>query len=162
MAIQSPQELFLLQLAQMYDIEQKLAQVLPELAREAQDPQARDAFLQHEQETQQHARNIEQCFQILGRQPLAVENHTVMGLKQDHDTFVQQHQTSGAILTMYDLNAAIQSEYLEMANYTSLIDAANNLGYQQCVPLLLHNLQQEEAAAEKLATIADQLGQQGA
>lgn len=93
---------------------------------------------------------------------MTVENHAVTGLKQDHDTFVQQQQPSGAILTMFDLNAGSQSEYLEMANYNSLIDAATNLGYQQCVPLFQQNLQQEEAAAKKLATIAHQLGQKGA
>lgn len=162
MAVKSPQELFLMQLAEMYNIEQNLVQVLPQLAQEAQSQQTKDAFLQHEQETRQHARNLEQCFQILGQQPMGVENHAVKSLKQDHDTFVQQQHPSGPILTMFDLNAGIQSEYLEMANYAGLIDAANNLGYQQCIPLFQQNLQQEEAAARKLATIAHQLGQQGA
>lgn len=162
MPVQSPQDLFMMQLSEMYDIEQKLAQILPQLANESQNRQAKEAFTQHEQETKQHVRNIEQCFQILGRQPVTMENHAVMGLKQDHDTFVQQQQPAGPILTMFDLNAGSQSEYLEMANYASLIDAANNLGYQQCVPLFQQNLQQEQAAAQKLATIAHQLGQQGA
>jgi ferritin-like metal-binding protein YciE len=161
-AIQSPQQLFLLQLCEMYDIEQKLTQVLPELAQEAQNPQAKEAFSQHLQETQQHVRNLEQCFQILGQKPVAMPNHTVVGLKQDHDSFVQQFQPSGPILTMFNLNAGCQSEHLEIANYNSLIDAANNLGFQQCVPLFQQNLQQEEAAAQKLSTIAHQLGQQGA
>jgi ferritin-like metal-binding protein YciE len=161
MAIQHPQDLFLLQLAEMYDIEQKLAQVLPELARETQDPQARQAFLEHEQETRQHVLNIQQCFQILGRQPVAMENHAVKGLKQDHDTFIQQHPPQD-ILTLFDLSAGSQSEYLEMAYYQSLIDAANTLGYQQCVPLFQQNLQQEMAAAQKLATISHQLSMKSA
>ncbi len=162
MAIQTPQALFLLQLAEMYDIEQKLAQMLPILAQEANESQAKEAFTQHEQETQQHAVNIEQCFQILGQKPMAVENHATIGLKQDHDTFVQQQQPSQDILTMFTLSAGSQSEYLEMANYNSLISAAKNLGYKQIVPLLQQNLQQEEAAAKKLATIAQKLGQQTA
>jgi ferritin-like metal-binding protein YciE len=162
MAIQQPQDLFLLQLAEMYDIEQKLVQVLPELAQETQDPQVRQAFLDHEQETRQHVLNIQQCFQILGRQPTTIENHAVKGLKQDHDTFVQQQHPSQNILTLFDLSAGSQSEYLEMACYQSLIDAANSLGYQQCVPLFQQNLQQEMAAAQKLATIAHQLSMQSA
>ena len=161
-AIQSPQQLFLLQLAEMYDIEQRLTQVLPELAQEVQNPEVKEAFSQHLQETQQHVRNLEQCFQILGQQPVAMPNHTVVGLKQDHDSFMQQFQPSDSILTMFDLNAGCQSEHLEIANYNSLIDAANNLGFQQCVPLFQQNLQQEEAAAQRLSTIAHQLGQQGA
>jgi ferritin-like metal-binding protein YciE len=162
MAIQQPQDLFLLQLAEIYDIEQKLVQVLPELAQETQNPQARQAFLEHEQETRQHILNIQQCFQLLGQQPKTMENHAVKGIKQDHDTFVQQQHPSQNILTLFDLNAGSQSEYLEMAHYQALIDAANTLGYKQCVPLFQQNLQQEMAAAQKLATIAHQLGQQGA
>jgi ferritin-like metal-binding protein YciE len=47
-----------------------------------------------------------------------------------------------------------------MAAYQSLIASADLLGYQQCVPLLKQNLQQEEAAAQKLARLALQLGKQ--
>lgn len=157
-AIQSPQDLFLYDLCAIYDAEQKLTQVLPTLAQEAQHPQVREAFTQHLQETQQHVRNLEQCFQILGRQPMGLENHAVAGLKQDHDAFLQQ-QPSPAALTMFDIAAGSKSEYLEMAAYSSLIDAANSLGLQQCVPLFQQNLQQEEAAAKKLAGLAHQLGQ---
>src|SRR5262245_23654307 len=114
MATQQPQDLFLLQLAEIYDIEQKLVQALLELAQETHHHEARQAFLEHEKETRQHVRNIEQCFQILGHQPVAVENHAIKGLKQDHDTFVQQQQPPQDILTMFDLHAGSQSEYLEM------------------------------------------------
>jgi len=158
-AIQSPRDLFYYDLCAMYDAEQKLVQVLPQLAQECQDNQAREAFTQHEQETRQHVRNLEQCFQILGSQPTALENHTINGLKQDHDTFVQQQPPREA-LTMYDIDAGYQSEHIEMAAYYRLIDAAHSMGLQQCVQLFQQNLQQDEAEAKKLATIGHQLNQQ--
>ena len=157
-AIESPQDLFNYNLCAMYDVEQKLVQVLPVLAKEAQNPQVREAFMQHEQETRQHVRNLEQCFQILGRKPMALENHAVAGLKQDHDAFAQS-QPSAEVLMMFDLGAGSKSEYLEMAAYNALIDEANSLGLQQCIPLFQQNLQQEEAAAKKLAMLSHQLGQ---
>ena len=160
-AIQSPRDLFYYDLCAMYDAEQKLVQVLPQLAQECQDKQASDAFTQHEQETRQHVRNLEQCFQILGSQPMALENHTINGLKQDHDTFVQQQPPREA-LTMYDIDAGYQSEHIEMAAYYRLIDAAHSMGLQQCVQLFQQNLQQDEAEAKKLAIIAHQLNQQAA
>jgi ferritin-like metal-binding protein YciE len=158
-AIQSPRDLFYYDLCAMYDAEQKLVQVLPQLAQECQDNQAREAFTQHEQETRQHVRNLEQCFQILGSQPMALENHTINGLKQDHDTFVQQQPPREA-LTMFDIDASYQGEHIEMAAYHRLIDTANSMGLQQCVQLFQQNLQQDEAEAKKLATIAHQLNQQ--
>ncbi|TMD74094.1 MAG: DUF892 family protein, partial [Chloroflexi bacterium] len=51
MAIQSPRDLFLYGLCSMYDVERKLDQMLPILAQESLDAQAREAFTQHEQET---------------------------------------------------------------------------------------------------------------
>jgi ferritin-like metal-binding protein YciE len=157
-AIQSPQDLFLYNLCAMYDVEEKLTLVLPALAQEVHHPEVRTAFLRHLQETQQHMRNLEQCFQILGHQPMALKNHAVAGLKKDHDDFLQQHPSKEA-LTMFDIVAAFKSEYLEMAAYNGLIDAAINLGLQQCVALFQQNLQQEEAAARELAILAQHLGQ---
>ena len=159
MAIQSPRDLFLYGLCAMYDVERKLDQMLPILAQESLDAQAREAFTQHEQETRQQISNLEQCFQILGSQPMIVENNMVAGLRRDHDTFLQQQPPAQA-LTMFDLYAGYQSECLEIAGYNSLIDAANSIGLSQCVPLLQQNLQQEIAASQKLAALAHQLGLQ--
>ena len=159
MAIQSPRDLFLYGLCAMYDVERKLDQMLPILAQESLDAQAREAFTQHEQETRQHISNLEQCFQILGSQPMIVESNMVAGLRRDHDAFLQQQPPAQA-LTMFDLYAGYQSECLEIAGYNSLIDAANSIGLSQCVPLLQQNLQQEIAASQKLAALAHQLGLQ--
>lgn len=154
-AIQSPRDLFFYDLCVMYDIEQKLVNMLPVMAQECVDQQASDTFNQHLQETQQHIRNLEQCFQILGGQPMALENHTIAGLKQDHDTFMQQQQPIEAV-TLFDLHAGYQSECLEIAAYHNLIDEANSLGLQDCAQLFQQNLQQEINASKKLADIAHQ------
>src|SRR2546423_5642752 len=159
MAIQSPRDLFLYGLCAMYDVERKLDQMLPILAQESLDAQAREAFTEHEQETRQHISNLEQCFQILGSQPMIVESNMVAGLRRDHDAFLQQQPPAQA-LTMFDLYAGYQSECLEIAGYHNLIDAANSIGLSQCVPLLQQNLQQEIAASQKLAALAHQLGLQ--
>jgi len=158
-AIQSPRDLFFYDLCVMYDVEQKLVNMLPVLAQECADPQARDAFTQHEQETRQHIRNLEQCFRILGGQPMPLENHMTAGLKQDHDSFLQRQQPAEAV-TLFDLHTGYQSEYLEIAAYQNLIDEANSLGLQDCALLFQQNLQQEINASKKLAALAHQYEQQ--
>ena len=158
-AIQSPRDLFFYDLCVMYDVEQKLMDMLPVLAQECVEPQARDTFTLHEQETRQHIRNLEQCFQLMGSQPMSLENHMTAGLKQDHDTFLQQQQPVEAV-TLFDLHAGYQSECLEIAAYHNLIDEANSLGLQDCAQLFQQNLQQEINASKKLAEIAHQYEQQ--
>ena len=156
--IQSPRDLFLYDLCAMYDIEQKMVRMLPVLAQECLDNQARQTFMLHEQETQQHIRNLEQCFQMLGSQPMGIENHTAAGLQQDHDSFLQQKPPVEAV-SMFVIHCGYQSECLEIAAYHDLIDKANSLGLQDCVQLLQLNLQQEVNASTTLAAISHQVGQ---
>ncbi|HYX49629.1 MAG TPA: DUF892 family protein [Ktedonobacteraceae bacterium] len=156
--IQSPKDLFFYDLCAMYDIEQKMVLMLPVFAQECMDNQARQAFMLHEQETRQHIRNLEQCFQILGSQPMGIENHTAAGLRQDHDDFLQQKPPVEAV-SMFVLHSGYQSECLEIAAYHDLIDKANSLGLQDCVQLFQQNLQQEVNASTTLAAIAHQFGQ---
>jgi ferritin-like metal-binding protein YciE len=142
----------------MYDIEQKMVRMLPVLAQECLDTQGRQAFIMHEQETRQHIRNLERCFQILGSQPSSIENYTAAGLQRDHDIFLQQKPPAEAV-SMFVLHSGYQSECLEIAAYYELIDEANSLGLQDCVQLFQQNLQQEVNASNTLAAIVHQLGQ---
>ena len=158
MAIQNPRDLFLYDLRAMYDLEQKMAQMLPVLAQECMDNAAREAFVTHEAETRQHILNLEQCFQMLGSQPATLENNAAAGLKKDHDAFLQQQPPPQALI-LFDVRAGYLSECLEIAAYRNLIDAANGLGLSDCVLLMQQNLQQETDAAQKLSAIARQYTQ---
>jgi|SRR6266436_5881789 len=159
MAVQSMNELFMTELGDIYSAEQMILLMLPELAKESDNPQAREAFQLHEQETRQHVRNLEQCFQILGQQPSKMACYAVAGLKQEHDTFLKE-KPSPAILTAFDLGAACKTEYYEMASYKGLIEKATLMGQQQVAQLLQRNFEQEQAMAQRLESISRQLSQQ--
>lgn len=158
MAIQNPRDLFLYDLRAMYDLEQKMAQMLPILAQECMDNEAREAFVTHEAETRQHISNLEQCFQVLGSQPATLENNAAAGLAKDHDNFLQQQPPPQALI-LFDVRAGYLNECLEIAAYRNLIDAANGLGLADCVRLMQQNLQQEVNAAQKLSAIAQRYNQ---
>ncbi len=159
MPMNSPQELLLHDLGDIYDAEQRILQILPTLASECQDPQATQAYRTHEQQTRQQIQNLEQCFQILGQQPQRVPCLAVQGLKQEHDSFLKDNP-SQAILTMFDLGAAFKTEHYEIASYLSLIEAARAMNQPQIVQLLQHNLQQAEWMAQQVSQISRQLDQQ--
>lgn len=71
MPVQTQKDLFLHELGDIYDAEQRIKNILPEMAKEAQDPDIKKAFEQHLTETNQQINNIEQCFKVLGVQPKA-------------------------------------------------------------------------------------------
>lgn len=159
MSIKSPQELFLHDLADMYDAEHRILQILPQLAQESTNDQAKQAYQQHEQETQQQIKNIDQVFQLMGQQPKREACAVVQGLKQEHDSF-KKDGPSDQILTMFDLGAAFKTEHYEIASYTGLIEKCQLMGQSQCAQLLQQNLKQEEAMAQRVQQIGKQLGQQ--
>ncbi|HEU5199605.1 MAG TPA: DUF892 family protein [Ktedonobacterales bacterium] len=159
MAIQNVQQLFVHELGDIYDAEQRILQMLPQMANEASDGQVKSAFQYHEQQTRQQVKNLEQCFQMLGEQPKRTSCQVIAGLKQEHDSFVKENPSS-EMLTMFDLGGAAKTEHYEIASYQGLIEKANLLGKKDCVQLLQQNLSQEEEMAQKITQISKQMGKQ--
>lgn len=135
MAMQTANDLFLHELGDMYDAEQRIEQTLPTLEQEAANDQVRQAFSMHLQQTREHIRNLDQVFQILGTKAPKVTCMAIQGLKQEHDTFVKEGP-SQQVLTMFDIGAASKTEHYEIASYQGLIEKARLMGQHQIVQLL--------------------------
>lgn len=159
MSMQSPKDLFVYQLQDIYDAEQKIAQSLPLMAKEVQNQQVRSAFEQHVQETRQQISNLEQCFQELGVKPEKMACQTLTGLKQEHDNLLKE-RPSEDLLAMFNLDNVAKAEHYEIASYKALIEKANLIGQKECTQLLQQNLQQTEAMVRKIETLGRQISQQ--
>lgn len=159
MAMQTPQDLFLHELSDMYDAEEHITKILPMLAEEAGNAEVRSAFEMHLRQTEEQIRNLDQCLQLLGWQRQKVSCDAVLGLKKEHDSFLKE-KPEDAILTMFDLGAAAKTEHYEIASYEGLIAKAKLMGQQEVARLLEANLRQEQEMAQKVSQLAMQLGQQ--
>ena len=67
-----------------------------------------------------------------------------------------REKPSEELLEFYNIGAAQKVERYEITAYESLIDMAEKLGMRDAVELLEQNLQEEEAALNKLKTIASE------
>jgi ferritin-like metal-binding protein YciE len=159
MPMNNLQELFIHELGDLYDAEQRILQILPNLASESADPQVKQAYQAHEQETRQQIQNLEQVYQLLGQPPKRIPCTAVEGMKQEHDSFLKDNPAD-IVLTLFDLGAAFKTGHYEIASYLGLIEKAQLMGLSQAVPLLRQNLQQEEAMAQRVQQLSRQLGQQ--
>ncbi|HZS78547.1 MAG TPA: ferritin-like domain-containing protein [Ktedonobacteraceae bacterium] len=159
MAMKNPQQLFLHELGDMYDAEQRILHMLPLMANEVENSEVKSAFNMHEQVTHQQVKNLEQCFQILGEKPPRTSCDAIAGLKKEHDSFLKEGP-SPEILTMFDLGGACKTEYYEMASYRGLVEKANLMGQPQVAQLLQENLRQEEAMAQRVEQMSRKLGKQ--
>lgn len=153
----SPKELFVHELKDVYYAEKMLTRVLPQLASEAGDRELTKAFQHHLVETRKQVQNLEQVFRNVGR---SAEPHPcpgMQGIKEEHDSFMQEHDASPTVRDVFLTGAASRTEHYEIAAYTGLIEQARALGERESVKLLQENLRQEKDALKKVESISKRL-----
>lgn len=157
MSLSTPHELFMHELADTMSAEHIILGMLPELASEASHPEAKKAFQEHEKETRQQIKNLEQVFKSLGEQPEPTTCHAAEGLKKEHEA-LHEEQPSAMVLEMGNIAGAAKTEHYEIASYTALVQMARDLGQREAAQLLKENLDQEKAMAKRVEAIAKELG----
>jgi ferritin-like metal-binding protein YciE len=156
MNIESMQDLFLEQIQDLYDAEQRLTKALPEMADATSSPELRNAFEKHLGETEQHVMRLEQIFREMGRDPKATTCDAMKGLIKEGDSMVSDTDPS-SIRDAGLIAAANRVEHYEIAAYGSARTFARHLGMQRAVSLLEQTLQEEKAADRKLTEIAESM-----
>jgi Mn-containing catalase len=152
-----PRELFLSELADVYYAEKALEKVLPVLADEATDADLTKGLQRHLDQTKKHALNLETIFAKLGKPPKAEACPGIDGIKQEHDKFMAEHDTTPQIKDMFLTGAAARAEHYEIAAYTGLVTKSRSLGETQVTRLLEANLRDEKDQLKKVETVSKRL-----
>jgi ferritin-like metal-binding protein YciE len=155
MAMESIEELFEHELKDILGGEQALVDALEQMAQETADRDIKKAYTQHRKETQGHIKRIEKIFRSLGQKPEADTCPGIEGLIKEKKMFMREKPTD-ELLEFFNVGAAQKVERYEITSYESLIDMADKLGLSEAVELLEGNLQEEEAALNKLKAIASE------
>jgi ferritin-like metal-binding protein YciE len=159
MPMTTPRDLFLHELSDAMSAEQQILKMLPELQKESQHPEIKQALQHHEEETKQQVQNLNLVFEQLGAKPEQTTCYAVKGLGEEHKA-LHKEKPSPEVLEMANLGGAAKTEHYEMAMYTGLVQMANDLGESEAAQLLQQNLQQEKAMAQKVEAFAQTLGKQ--
>lgn len=159
MPLTTPRDLFLHELADTMSAEHIILGVLSEAQKEAGHPEAKKAFKEHEGETRQQIKNLEQAFKALGEKPEETTCFAAEGLRQEHRA-LREEDPSPQVLDMGTIGGAAKTEHYEIASYTSLVQMAKDLGERDVAELLQENLDQEKAMAKRVEGIAKELGKQ--
>ena len=157
MSLATPHELFVHELADAMSAEQIILKMLPELAKEARHPEVKQAIQEHERETRQQVKNLEQAFKQLGEEPEPTTCHAAEGLQKEHGALHEEKPTP-EILEMANLAGAAKTEHYEIATYTALVQMARDLGQREVANLLKENLDQEKAMAKRVQALSKELG----
>jgi ferritin-like metal-binding protein YciE len=155
MAMQTIEELFEHELKDMYSAEHSLLDALEQMAGESSDKEIKKGFVQHRKETQGQIKRLEKIFKSLGQKPEAETCAGIEGLLKEKKLFLREKPTED-LLEYFNIGASQKVERYEITAYESLIDMADKLGMGDAVELLEQNLQEEEAALNKLKMIASE------
>jgi ferritin-like metal-binding protein YciE len=155
MAMQTIEELFEHELKDMYSGEKMLLDALEQMAAESSDKEIKKSFVQHRKETQGQIKRLEKIFKSMGQKPRAGTCYGLEGLIKEKKALAKE-RPSAELVEFFNVGAAQKVERYEITSYENLIDMADKLGMTEAVELLEQNLQEEEAALNKLKMIASE------
>jgi len=153
--LDSMETLFVDQLRDLYDAEQRLTQALPKMASAAHSPRLKAAFQQHLRETQGQVTRLERVFQAAGQSAKAETCQAMKGLIAEGEEVVGA--TGDPDVKDAALIAAAQRvEHYEIAGYGCARTFAQRLGNQEAARLLQETLDEEAATDKKLTQLAEE------
>ena len=152
--LNSLEDLFVEQIEDLYDAEQRLVKALPKMAEAAHDSGLKTVIQHHLRETQNQVGRLEQVFQLLGRSAKSKTCEAMKGLISEGEEVI--NATGKPDIKDAALIAAAQRvEHYEMAGYGSARAFAQRLGRQDAARLLQETLDEEGAADKKLTSLAE-------
>lgn len=152
--IKTMDDLFVHTLQDIYYAENQIAKALPKMAQQASNPMLKQGFEKHLRETENHIRNLEDVFQKLGMEPKGVECPAIDGIIKESNE-VASEVADKDVLDAALIAAAQAVEHYEITRYGTLVTWARELGRNELVAPLEHNLADEKATDQHLTELAE-------
>ena len=145
-------EAFIETLKDTYDAEHQIIKALPKVIKNVQNDELREALESHLEETQQHAKRLEQVFETFGESPKRKKCNGMAGLLSEGEEVMEEKQGEAALIL-----ALQKVEHYEIAAYGALVSWANLLVEEDAANILQETLEEENGADEKLNDIAQEV-----
>jgi len=152
--IKNMDDLFMHTLRDIYYAENQIVKTLPDMIEKASDPQLKQGFKTHLNETKNHVQRLDRVFESLGQKAQGVDCPAIDGIIEEADD-VAGEVADKRVLDAALIAAAQAVEHYEMTSYGTLIAWAKQLGRQDCANLLQQTLEEEKATDKKLTAVAE-------
>ena len=147
-------DLFLDALKDIYFAEKKILTALPKMAKAAQDEDLTAPFEKNFAETEGQVERLEQIFALFNVTPRGKNCPAILGIIEEGKEVMDEYKGSPALDA--GLVAAAQAvEHYEITRYGTMIAWAEQLGFEDAIPLLKATLAEEEATDEALTQLAE-------
>ena len=146
-------DLFLNELADMYDAEKRIVKALPRMAKAATCRDLKSAIEGHLQETRDHVAKLEQVFLCFDVKAKGKTCEATKGLLEEADEIAVEFKDSPA-LNAGIISVAQKVEHYEIASYGCLHEWAVLLEEKKAASLLEQILDEEKAANDAMTKLA--------
>jgi ferritin-like metal-binding protein YciE len=143
----------------LYSAEKQLTKAIPKMAKGSNNEELSAAFEAHLKETEGQIERLEQAAELLDIKTSGKKCKGMEGVIAEGAEALEE-EGDEHVLDLGIIGAGSRVEHYEMAGYTTAINLAKKLGNDEVVNLLTQNLEEEQAADEKLRTIGDQILEQ--
>jgi ferritin-like metal-binding protein YciE len=147
------QDVLIDELRDLYSAENQLVKALPKLAKGANNPELKQGFKDHLEETKGQVLRLREVFEHLGKKPTGKHCEGMEGVIEEGSEALEE-DADGASFDSGLIGAALRTEHYEIAGYLAAIAMAKTLGHQEIASLLKENLDEEVATAKKLQVAA--------
>jgi len=147
------------ELKDILSAEQQITDALPRFAKKAHQPQLRDAFQQHLQETNDHIARLKQVFQILDVPAKPKKCEGAAGIIEEGEGLLKR-KADPATLDAFLIASAQKLEHYEIAAYGTVCAWAARMGRDDICDLLRPTLNEEKEADEHLTRLAESINLQ--
>ena len=154
MEMQSLHELYVDELKDLYSAEKQIVKALPKMVKNATNPELKEAFSNHLDETEGHVDRLEKIFQMLGEKAGGKKCKGMEGLIEEAKELLEEDATE-EVLDAGMISKAQHVEHYEMAGYGTVRTYAEQLGYTDQAKLLQQTLDEEGKANDLLTQIAE-------
>ncbi len=152
--IRTMDDLFVHTLRDIYYAENQILKALPEMIDKSSDPQLKQSFQAHLDETRGQIERLHQVFEMHGVEASGVDCPAIDGIIEETED-IAGDVDDDEVLDAALVAAGQAVEHYEITRYGTLIAWAKELGRNDCASVLQKNLDEEKATDKKLTDIAE-------
>lgn len=147
-------DLFIEQIEDLYDAEQRLTKAIPKMAEASHSSDLKSAFQTHLRETEGHVVRLERIFAQLGKSPYRETCEAMKGLIAEGEEMINA-KGDPSVRDVGLIAAAQRVEHYEIAAYGTVRTLARQLGLNDIAEELQATLDEEGNADKILTEIAE-------
>jgi ferritin-like metal-binding protein YciE len=149
-------DLYIDELKDIYDAENRLVKALPKMARAATSDELRSGIEAHLEQTRGHVERLQEIFDGLGQKPSGKKCSGMIGVLKEGEEIMDE-DFEGEVMDAALIAAAQRVEHYEIAAYGCVAAWADLLGETDAVALLERTLEEEKETDQKLTELSRQI-----